>query len=238
MADFDNGARRYLKQAADCYGQKSLTMSGNVTVDDLTAQYISADPDGSDRTITIDAAKYRGPYIVRHAGSANRISIVDGSASEIASLQAGDSACIGSDGSSLLLLENPRSVSLTASVAYDDTSPKTLFTFPQGENWVVRGCLVVIGDGFDGTSADLDIGISGGDTDGYIDGSGVTSFPASASALSDHDAGALLWDDTEDSRIAHVPDTSSGAVNVIATITPGSGATAGSAIVILEAYRI
>jgi parallel beta-helix repeat protein len=108
------------------------------------------------------------------------------------------------------------------SVAQADSSPKTLWTVPKGEVWIVHRAYARVNTAWGGTP-DLDLGILGGDTDGFIDGSAVANFPAVAGFYGQDpaDRGALLYGTYEES---YVIDATATQVTIIATITVGGGA--------------
>lgn len=131
--------------------------------------------------------------------------------------------------------ENIERVLCTATVNYNDTSPLTLCTVPASHTWFVRRVMINMTTGFDGTTPDLDIGVQGGDADGYIDGSAIAGFPDSAGMSWDHEMGVLLFDTTEDSTNL---STLAAAGVIEAVITPGGGGTAGVAVVYIIGYEI
>lgn len=123
-----------------------------------------------------------------------------------------------------------------ASASFGDTSPKTLFTVPPGEQWFVQAVQVKHVVAWDGTGADIDIGVSGGDVDGYHDGSAhdVTD-DATVFGLAQDEAGALLWDAGNTHGIV---SALAGGSAIIATITPGSTPTTGTTAFRLQYARI
>jgi len=120
----------------------------------------------------------------------------------------------------------------TATVAFDDTSPKTLFSVPAGKIWIVDAIFTIEGTAWDGTGFEIDIGVSGDDTDGYIDGSAVNN-DGSADGVDASDRGALLWSGTAP-LLSPLPAES----DIIATITPGSGATEGDSTVYIRIVEL
>jgi len=104
------------------------------------------------------------------------------------------------------------------------SSPTTLWTVPVGEIWMVHRAYVRTSTAWDGAGTDLDIGISGGDVDGYIDGSAITGFPETAQIYCEdvNEQGALLYSSR---AISNAIDATGGAVDIIATVTAGGGTT-------------
>jgi hypothetical protein len=118
-----------------------------------------------------------------------------------------------------------------AQVLQTDSSPSTIWTVPSGAIWIIHRAYVRTVTAWDGSGTDLDIGISGGDVDGLIDGSTITGFPETVAIKGQDpaDRGSLLYSSRE---ISYAVDASGGAVNIIATITAGGGTTGVSDIYI------
>lgn len=113
---------------------------------------------------------------------------------------------------------------IQADIAYDDTSPLTLVTVPSGEIWVGEYTALDVTTGFDGTGADLDIGVTGGDTDGLLDGSAdITDISATDNELANRQL---------------LVDASASAQTVAAVITPGTTPSAGAATVYIKFTRV
>ena len=116
-------------------------------------------------------------------------------------------------------------------VLQTSTSPFTLQTVPIGEIWLIKRCYIRTYTAWDGAGMDLDIGISGGDVDGFFDGSAVSFIGAAGVEASDPaDQGVLLF---STDILNYVVDATAGAIDIIATITTGGG-TAGASKVFLE----
>lgn len=109
-------------------------------------------------------------------------------------------------------------------------SPQTLFTVPVGEIWLFRRCIIRTTTAWDGTGFDLDVGINGGDADGFYDGSGASFAGTGVEAADPADQGVLLF---STDALNHVVDATGGAVTIEAVVTAGTGS-AGVSKVFLE----
>lgn len=101
-----------------------------------------------------------------------------------------------------------------ATVNYNDTSPKTLFTLPAGT--VVVDAFVQVVTAFDDATATIDIG-DATTTNGIITSSSLTLTSTGYQALKENEKGSYLWDGTN--KQMKVYDT---ATDIIATINAGT----------------
>lgn len=66
------------------------TMSGDVTLTTSDKTYQILDPDGADRILTLPTPATGMSFVVKHAGSANTITVKDDGGSVLGTLNAGD----------------------------------------------------------------------------------------------------------------------------------------------------
>lgn len=109
------------------------------------------------------------------------------------------------------------------------------FTAEAATQVEIVGSWVDVKEAWDGVGADLDVGAAGAE-DGIIDGSAVLDLTAVAGqAKGQHEQGAMLWDGVE--KAAMVAVAPAGA-SVLITVTPGTSATTGAAVVWIAFVRI
>lgn len=128
----------------------------------------------------------------------------------------------------------PYPVVVRGSVSQNGAATQTIDTVPSGQIWLIKGCVLQNTSAWDGSGFDLDIGVSGGDTDGFYDGSGASfAGTVGVEAADPDDLGVLLFDSVDAHKIHYVVDATAGDVDLIATVTAGTG-TAGNTTVFLE----
>ena len=126
----------------------------------------------------------------------------------------------------------PYPVVLRKSVSQASAGANTIETVPSGEIWLVRRCVLRSTEDWDGSGFALDVGISGGDEDGFYDASTALFNGTGVEAADPADQGALLF---STDALNHVIDATSGAVDIIGTVTSGTGSV-GVTSVYLEVF--
>jgi len=114
-------------------------------------------------------------------------------------------------------------------VAYDDAGGvATLYEAPAGSLVIIERAYFVATTGFDGTGAALTCGVTGGDVDGYLALTDISS--GGPQGADDDELGALLWDaGNSHKRIS----TLTGGDVVEYNLTPGTTPTEGAGFLVL-----
>lgn len=124
-------------------------------------------------------------------------------------------------------------------VTWEDSGEVVLYTVPAGhELWVFRALVKPDGN-WDGTGAAIDFGVQTADPDGFVDfsktGSPVDLTSTLPQPTRNDLQGELLYDDTNASDL--LARGAAGTV-ITATVTPGSGASAGAADMWLDCVLV
>lgn len=118
-------------------------------------------------------------------------------------------------------------------VTFEDDGATTLDTVPTGRTLYLLGANTETTVAWNGSSPDLDIGVAGGDTDGFIDGADLTL--NGIKGLNADELGELLFDAGNNHTI--VAKLPAGTV-ISALSTPGAGASAGTTLVRLFGFLV
>lgn len=116
-------------------------------------------------------------------------------------------------------------------VTHDDSGFVPLYTVPAGYVLLITRAALEVTEVWDGTGADVDVGVQGVDEDGLIDGSvsGVDFASTGVWPALDSGQGTLLYNNSSKAIVRGV------ATNAIrASVTPGTGATTGKANVLVK----
>lgn len=114
----------------------------------------------------------------------------------------------------------------SAKITHDGGATQAIVTLPA--NSLVLDALFVVTEAFDG-SVTINIGISGGDTDGFLADAKITKTLAAVSGEKNVDQGALLYDTSGSCGRNYY---SSGSASVIASVASGSTAGEGTATIV------
>jgi len=114
----------------------------------------------------------------------------------------------------------------SAEITHDGGATQSIVTLPA--NSLVLDALFVVTEAFDG-SPTINIGVSGGDTDGFIADGKITKTLGAVAGIEADDYGDLLWDTGNTHRRNWY---TSGSAAVIASVASGSSAGAGNATII------
>lgn len=100
MSYASGAKKRFTAQVQFEGGVDSTTMGADATLDKKSANFMALDPNGSDRVVTLpDLHRNKGVvFWIRHAGTANTITVKDDAASTVVTVYAGESVLVGSTG--------------------------------------------------------------------------------------------------------------------------------------------
>lgn len=114
-------------------------------------------------------------------------------------------------------------------VAYDDAGGvATLYEAPAGSLVIIERAYFVATTGFDGTGAALTCGVTGGDVDGFLALTDISS--GGPQGANDDELGALLWD----SANSHKRVSLAGAATVLEfNLTQGTTPTTGQGVLLI-----